>query len=512
MSDDRFDKWGENEAPEEFGSENEAPKGFGGENEGEPNYKGGPNYTGNPNYTGSQGYMGGQNYAGRYSRTADQGYTKEQGPNNDRLNQGGYGNYNYGQYGYHNGYNASDYRWNIEDYESSTRVKPQKKNGGLMVFGTFAALILVIGVLVFSIYGAFILFTGSKAEELPYSQSQPEGNMLSPELTIKERPVESSQVTENGKMTTAEIARKVRPSVVGIAQYTDADTFTPASEGSGIIINSDGYIVTNAHVVRGAAGINVTLDNGESYSAQLIGIDSKTDLAVIKIEEKNLVAAEFGNSDQIEVGETAIAIGNPGGSTLAGSVTQGIVSAINRTIREEGYSGSYIQTDAAINPGNSGGALVNEYGQVIGINASKIAAVEYEGIGFAIPSNEVKPIIDDLMRYGHVTGRVKIGISGQEINEALSQINSIPVGVYIWSVDPTSDLAGKSVAKGDIIIKIDNTTIENFDDIAKALEGKNPGESITMTLYRSARGSSNRGQTFEVSCKLMEDVDPSAIR
>ena len=430
--------------------------------------------------------------------------------NNGEIKRNSYGN-NY-NYGFQSGYNTPDYKWNIEDYESAGRIKQPKKNGGLMILGVFMALILIIGVAGLSIYGAYNLLSenSDRPSVPPHTESQPaEENILAPELTIKEKPIEPSQTTENGRMTTVEIAKEVRPSVVGIAQYTEANTFDPASEGSGIIINSDGYIVTNAHVVRGAAGINVTLDSGESYSAQLIGIDNKTDLAVIKIEAKNLIAAEFGNSDQIEVGEKVVAIGNPGGSTLAGSVTQGIVSAVNRTIREEGYSGSYIQTDAAINPGNSGGALVNEYGQVIGINSSKIAAVEYEGIGFAIPSNEVKPIIDELMKFGYVTGRVKLGISGQEINEALSQINNIPLGFYIWSIDPQSDLAGKSVAKGDIIIRIDNKNVETFDDIADALEGKKPGDTITLTLYRSARASADRGQTFEVSCKLMEDVDTS---
>ncbi|KAF5035663.1 putative serine protease HtrA [anaerobic digester metagenome] len=289
------------------------------------------------------------------------------------------------------------------------------------------------------------------------------------------------------------------------------DTFTPSGEGSGIIINTDGYIVTNAHVVAGSTGINVELDNGETYSARLIGIDAKTDLAVIKIEAPDLIAAEFGNSDMLEVGETVVAIGNPGGSTLAGSVTQGIVSAVNRMIKDGGYSSSFIQTDAAINPGNSGGALVNEYGQVIGINSSKIAAVDYEGIGFAIPVSEAKPVIDQLMAYGYVKGRTKIGISGVEINQTLSQINSIPVGIYIQSIDPTSDLAGKNVRQGDIITAIDGIKIETFDDISAFLKTKSPGDNVTLTLYRSARGIQGSGQTFSVTMKLMEDIDNATL-
>ena len=304
-----------------------------------------------------------------------------------------------------------------------------------------------------------------------------------------------------------EIAKRVRSSVVGIAQYSAFNTFTPSGQGSGIIINSDGYIVTNAHVVEGATGINVELDNDETYAAKLIGIDTKTDLAVIKIEAENLVAAEFGNSDALQVGERVIAIGNPGGATLAGSVSQGIVSGVNRTLNDGNHTSTYIQTDAAINPGNSGGALVNEYGQVVGINSAKVAAVDYEGIGFAIPVSEAKPIIDQLLQYGYVKGRAKLGITGQVINEALSQINGIPVGVYIWSIDPTSELAGKNVTQGDIIIAIDGQKITDFNDISAVLKTKAPGDVVTLTLYRSAKGVSNSGRSFDVTTILMEDID-----
>ncbi|MBP0981555.1 MAG: trypsin-like peptidase domain-containing protein, partial [Oscillospiraceae bacterium] len=213
------------------------------------------------------------------------------------------------------------------------------------------------------------------------------------------------------------------------------------------------------------------------------------------------------NSEALEVGETVVAIGNPGGQLLAGSVTQGIVSAVNRSIKSDGFSSTFIQTDAAINPGNSGGALVNEFGQVIGINSSKIASVEYEGIGFAIPIKEAKPIIDSLMTNGYVKGRTKIGITGTEINEALSQINGIPKGIYITYVDPASDLAGKNVARGDIMIEIDGTKIETFDDVSEFLKTKAPGDKVSIKLYRSARGIADSGKTFTVEMILMEDVE-----
>ncbi|WMJ84642.1 S1C family serine protease [Oscillospiraceae bacterium LTW-04] len=457
------------------------------------------------------------------TQSENRNMSQGQHPNQD-YNGNGYGQYSFnphGQNGYQQNFssnNKQEYHWKFEDYESAGRKdpRPPKKPGALAVIGALLGTVLLVGVLCLSGYGVYSLWHPSVVEDGSQQSVPPVGidNTDAPKLTIKDHPDASSEALEvvsNGKLSTVQIASKVRPSVVGIAQYSLQDTFTPSGEGSGIIMNADGYIVTNAHVVAGSTGINVELDNGENYSAKLIGIDAKTDLAVIKIEAPDLIAAEFGNSDTLEVGETVVAIGNPGGSTLAGSVTQGIVSAVNRMIKDGGYSSSYIQTDAAINPGNSGGALVNQYGQVIGINSSKIAAVDYEGIGFSIPISEAKPIIDQLMAYGYVKGRTKIGISGVEINQTLSQINSIPVGIYIQSIDPTSDLAGKNVKQGDIITAIDNTKIETFDDISAFLKTKSPGESVTLTLYRSARGMQGSGQTFSVVMSLMEDVDNAAF-
>ncbi len=434
-----------------------------------------------------------------------------------------YGNYNYNTNrpnGYQQNFSADnnrqEYHWKFEDYDSAGRPNPRppKKPGGLAILGALLGTVLLVGVLCLSGYGIYSLWVSSDIGQIQQGEASSTAQGTdSPQLTIKDHPVDSDtlEVVTNGRLSTVEIARKVRPSVVGIAQYSAQDTFTPSGEGSGIIINSEGYIITNAHVVAGSTGINVELDNGDTFSAKLIGIDSKTDLAVIKIEAPELIAAEFGNSDALEVGETVVAIGNPGGSTLAGSVTQGIISAVNRMIKDGGYSSSFIQTDAAINPGNSGGALVNEYGQVIGINSSKIAAVDYEGIGFAIPISEAKPVIDQLMAYGYVKGRTKIGISGVEINQTLSQINSILVGIYIQSIDPTSDLAGKNVTRGDIITAIDGAKVETFDDVSAFLKAKVPGDSITLTLYRSARGGLGSGQSFSVSMRLMEDVDNATL-
>ena len=462
---------------------------------------------------------------------ADDRMNNQNGNENSGFNnqQGGYGQYSYNPYGrngyqnegYQNGgyqnnsynYNQGqqEYHWSFEDYEAAGRKKkenkPKKRGSAAMVVGIVFAVCFMIGVFCLAGYGIYSLWSYDSNVVVPESSvAAPENSEPVAGITIKDHPMEEDyEVLSGGKLSTVEIAKKVRPSVVGIAQYNAANTFSPAGEGSGIILNSDGYIITNAHVVQGSAGINVELDSGETYSAKLIGLDTKTDLAVIKIEANNLVAAEFGNSEAVQVGEKVIAIGNPGGSTLAGSVTQGIISAVDRALKSDGYSNKFLQTDAAINPGNSGGALVNEYGQVIGINSAKIAATEYEGIGFAIPVNEAKPIVDDIIANGYVTGRCKIGISGSEVNEALSQINGIPKGIYIQYVDPVSDLAGKNVTRGDILIAIDGTTIETFDDVSNFLKTKKPGDTVTLKLYRSARGLMDSGRSFDVKVTLMED-------
>jgi serine protease Do len=276
-------------------------------------------------------------------------------------------------------------------------------------------------------------------------------------------------------------------------------------QGSGIIMSKDGYIITNAHVVEGADGIKVVLDNSEEYEATLVGKDTKTDLAVIKIKANNLTAANFGDSSQMEVGETVIAIGNPSGLDLAGSVTQGIVSAVDRLVKgSSGYSMKCIQTDAAINPGNSGGALVNQYGQVIGINSAKIAATEYEGIGFSIPMNEAKPIIDNLIKYGYIKDRARLGISFQMIDEVYAKIKDVPTGLYIKEIDQTTDTYKKGVRVGDIVTKIDGKKITDADAVSELLKTKKPGQTVKLTVYRLSLTGGNPS-TFDVTVALGED-------
>ncbi len=373
--------------------------------------------------------------------------------------------------------------------------------------GRMAAILVgcLVGVFALAFCG-YSIYSAIDSSRVEQDNSSSEVSAL-PGLEHQDTPSDSdTTVSSDGKLSDKEIIKKISPAVVGIECYAFGNSFTPSSSGSGIIMTADGYIVTNAHVVEDAAGITVVLENGDAYAAELIGADSDTDLAVLKIEASNLTYAEFGNSDELERGDRVIAIGNPGGTVLAGSTTGGMVSGLNRNINSSSpYSTSYIQVDAAINPGNSGGALVNEYGQVVGINSAKIAETDYEGIGFAIPINEALPIIQELMQYGHVTGRAALGIQGYMINEAVAAMRRMPVGFGIEAVDPSSDLASKNVVAGDIITYINDKQVTSYDVLANELAEFKPGDTVKLTIYRSS-SSGGAGRSFEVNVVLIESA------
>ncbi len=398
------------------------------------------------------------------------------------------------------------YEWNFADYDQQSSA-PARDQAARKKRGRMAAILVgcLVGVFALAFCG-YSIYSAIDSSRVEQDNSSSEVSAL-PGLNIQDTPSDSdTTVSSDGKLSDKEIIKKVSPAVVGIECYAFGNSFTPSSSGSGIIMTADGYIVTNAHVVEDAAGITVVLENGDAYAAELIGADSDTDLAVLKIEASNLTYAEFGNSDELERGDRVIAIGNPGGTVLAGSTTGGMVSGLNRNINSSSpYSTSYIQVDAAINPGNSGGALVNEYGQVVGINSAKIAETDYEGIGFAIPINEALPIIQELMQYGHVTGRAALGIQGYMINEAVAAMRRMPVGFGIEAVDPSSDLASKNVVAGDIITYINDKQVTSYDVIANELAEFKPGDTVKLTIYRSS-SSGGAGRSFEVNVVLIESA------
>lgn len=311
----------------------------------------------------------------------------------------------------------------------------------------------------------------------------------------------------NNSYTAAKASEKVSDSVVGILCYSDdvpdqADTTTASSQGSGIIFSQDGYVITNAHVIgnsKTAYAIRVVTSDGKVYEAGVVGYDSRTDIAVLKMDDaKGLTPATFGDSSQLEVGQDIIVVGNPGGLDYQNTTTKGVISALDRKLSTSSLT-KYIQTDAAINPGNSGGPLVNYYGQVVGITTSKIVSETYEGMGFAIPSQTVKNIVDTLVKNGYVEGRVKIGISGIAVTSDQASNYNIPQGIYVQSIVSGGPCDGTSLEEGDIITEVDGETITSFADVYAILETHKPGDKIKVKYYSSSSGDG------EVEITLQED-------
>lgn len=340
------------------------------------------------------------------------------------------------------------------------------------------------------------------ASRITYSQreSTPKGD---------KNPQASSVVAKSGQLTIVEIAKRVGPTVVGInTKVRSTSIFGTMQEsqgsGSGIILTSDGYIVTNNHVIEGASSVSVVLNDGQTYEAKVTGADRATDLAVLKIDGKDLPYATLGNSDELEVGEIAVAIGNPLGNELAGTVTVGYISALNRSITVDDQKFNLIQTDAAINPGNSGGALVNCYGEVIGINSAKMSASGVEGIGFAIPIDGAKPIIEDLKTSGYVTGRPVIGISGRSVSERDSQYYNIPVGVYVYDVVPYSAAEKAGLRSGDVIVEFNKVTIKTIEELNSQKEKLKVGSTVPIVFKRE-------GRTHSTEITLQEEKPVTAL-
>lgn len=300
-----------------------------------------------------------------------------------------------------------------------------------------------------------------------------------------------STETEKKALSVEEIAKQVGPSIVGISCTAAVRTFygtqTAESIGSGIIIGEEGHIVTNYHVIDGAQTITVNLTSGGQYEATVIGGDQKTDIAVIKINAKEeLHVAKIGDSDEVEVGSLAVAIGNPMASELFGTVTAGVISGVNRSMVVDEREMNLIQTDAAISPGNSGGALINKYGEVIGINSVKLVDSSAEGLGFAIPMNEAVPIVQDLVKYGYVKGRPIIGVSVREITKEIARYNNLLVesGLYVMSVSEGSGAANAGLQRGDIITKFDGQKVTTASQMNKIRDKHKAGETVDVSILR----------------------------
>ena len=333
-----------------------------------------------------------------------------------------------------------------------------------------------------------------------YESAAPVGNTNIPRaetgtgVTLELTPAETGD-----PLTLQEIYQNCNPSVVGItAQVGGVGYYW----GTGIIMTTDGYIVTNAHVLEGTESVTVTLADDRVFEALLVGSDSQSDLAVLKVDAKYLPAAEFGDSDSLQVGDDVVAIGNPLSEELRGTMTDGIISAISRDIDYNGHAMTLLQTNAAINDGNSGGPLINMYGQVIGITNMKMVSYysSIEGIGFAIPNTVIKPIVDELIEKGYVTGRTAIGITVGSVPAAAASYYSLPDGLYVSSVVESSDAYAQGVRPGDIITAVNGQSVYTTMDVSAILDNFSVGDILTLTIYRN-------GKTFDVDIRLMEAAE-----
>ncbi len=408
----------------------------------------------------------------------------------------------------------NEYNFNIEEIEESNSIntpspKKPKKRIALKIAASLMAMTLVSA----GSIGVYRQFAEAPKNSVTAENSEAPESNISAETVSMLKAAESDGKELSGE----EIVEKVMPSVVGIEstfsmpeqQRSGGNRFfgfgfdfggeqvqqDPVGTGTGVTVTEDGYIVTNAHVIYDsqngcglASDIKVLLGD-DTYEAEVIGYDTDCDLAVLKVDGKGLTAAEFGDSDELKLGENVIAIGNPLGFDLMNTVTRGCVSGLNRNITINDKSMNLIQTDAAINSGNSGGPLINKYGQVIGINSSKMSSSYYgeasiEGIGFAIPSNEVSKIVDDIMNFGYVTGKPQLGISCQAVTETISQMYNMPVGVYVVEVSENSAAEKAGLRKGDIITAVNGVEVTTSEELTAQKNLHSAGDEIELTFIR----------------------------
>ncbi|MDR1573715.1 MAG: trypsin-like peptidase domain-containing protein [Clostridiales Family XIII bacterium] len=369
------------------------------------------------------------------------------------------------------------------DAETASR-QPRGERGerGRLPRRGFAALLLASCVGASSLFG---FLGGYAANRTQGAYAASPGTEILYQSAI--RPVSVSDVLEGGAMTVAETAAAVKDVVVEItteivSRNGRMGQLINTGAGSGVIVSSDGYIVTNNHVVSGAQSITVRLTDGNEYAATVRGMDSKTDLAVLKIGATGLTPAVLGDSSRLAAGDQAVVIGNPLGE-LGGTVTGGIISALDREINIDGETISLLQTDAAVNPGNSGGGMFNLYGELVGVVNAKSSGLDIEGIGFAIPVNMVKTVVDELISNGYVKGRLDTGLTLVDIQNAqtamMYRVNQL--GLYI---SKSSDDAFRS---GDRIIAVNGTAVGGLSDFNAAISGLLAGDTIEITVLRGGK-------------------------
>lgn len=342
---------------------------------------------------------------------------------------------------------------------------------------------------------------------IPPEDEEDDSNRPQVDITPNHQGITILQRPKGEELDAQEVYERVAKSTVTVAATLKKNGQESHSTGTGIIATSDGYIITNSHVVLNSKSstVEVTTLDEQTYDAVVVGVDRTTDLAVIKTNDYDFAPAEFGDAEELAIGEWVIAIGNPGGARFSSSLTRGVISGLNRTVGKYSENGmTYIQTDAAINPGNSGGPLVNMHGQVVGINSSKIITDGYEGMGFAIPVSKAQAIINELLSGGYVKGRTRLGITASDITP-LELYYGMPNGLKIVGIDENSAFTGTEAQVGDIITAVNDEEITGLTDLANLLLKYAPGDQVTMTLYRMPGTNFVEGKEFQVTVVLLED-------
>ena len=413
--------------------------------------------------------------------------------------------------------NKYEYDWD-QRYYGTGPTEPPKERSGLM------ALMLILVIFLFGIIAVLGILNVRLFQELrvkrqeealsisftteatvpPESVPQNDVAVIAEEsadfssIQLQQSPKGKENIPTEGGLSLQDIYMQNIDSVVSIS----CTGYGGSSTGTGVILTSNGYIVTNAHVVDGAGSIDVLLTDDRVFSASLMGSDEISDLAVLQIQAEDLIPAQFGDSAQLRIGDTVVAIGDPLGIDFRGTYTDGIVSAINRDVDMDGRSMTLIQTNAALNSGNSGGPLINCYGQVIGINTMKIGAFTdaagVEGIGFAIPSITVKDIVDQLISQGYVSGRPTLGLEGESLSTFYQHYYRLPAGLYITHVEPGSDAQAKGIEDGDMLLSVDNQRLTTMEELKSILYDREVGETVEAILFRA-------GERYRVELTLGED-------
>ena len=400
--------------------------------------------------------------------------------------------------------NEYEYDWDDRYYGTGPTEPPKERNGAmalmLILIIFLFGIITVLGILNVRLFQELKLkrqeselslsFT-TEATVPPDTVPQNEVAAIAEEamdfstMQLQQTPQSRDNIPTEGGLSLQEIYLQNIPSVVSIS----CSGYGSGSTGTGVILTDNGYIVTNAHVVDGAGAIDVLLTDDRVFSAELIGSDEISDLAVLQILAEDLTPAQFGDSAQLRIGDTVAAIGDPLGVKYRGTYTDGIVSAINRDVDMDGRTMTLIQTNAALNSGNSGGPLINCYGQVIGINTMKIGAFTdsagVEGIGFAIPSATVKDIVDQLISQGYVSGRPTLGLEGESLSTFYQHYYRLPAGLYITYVAPGSDAQAKGIENGDMLLSVDNQRITSMEELKAVLFDREVGEIVEAIIFRN---------------------------